>query len=72
MYDVSKINILKIKMSSYLNTLSLHVHLAFTKRSYIDNSKYLEANAQAMIVLKKTLSNVYLSKVSNCDSAFLV
>jgi len=47
-------------MSSYLKALGLHVYLATTKRSYIDNGKYAEANAQAMIALKQTLSKDYL------------
>ena len=59
-------------MSSYLKALRLHVYLATTKRSYIDNGKYLEANAQAMIALKQTLSNTYLSMISHCDSIFVV
>jgi len=36
-------------MSFYLKVLCLHIYLASTKRSYIENSKYLEANAQAMM-----------------------
>ena len=59
-------------MSSYLEAFGLHVYLATTKRSYIKNGKYLEANEQFMIALKKTLNNDYLFKVANCDSAFVV
>jgi len=47
-------------MSSYFKALGLHVYLATIKRSYIDNGKYVEANAQAMIALKQTLSKDYL------------
>ena len=50
-------------MSSYLKVLGLHVYLATNKKSYIENGKYLEANTQAMIALKQTLNNNYLSKV---------
>jgi len=32
-------------MSSYFKALGLYVYLAPTKRSYIDNGKYFEANA---------------------------
>jgi len=43
-------------MSSYLKALGLHVYLATTLKSYIENGKYLEANAQAMIALSKHLA----------------
>ena len=45
MYDVFNIDMWKFKMSSYLKALGLHVYLATTKKSYIDNDKYLGANA---------------------------
>ena len=50
----------------------MHVCLATTKKSYIDNGKYLEANAQAMDALKHTVSKKHLSLISHCDSAFAV
>jgi len=56
MYDVSNIDMCKFKMSAYLKTLGLHVYLATTKTSYLGNDKYLEANAQALKVLRHTLS----------------
>jgi len=59
-------------MSSYLKVLGLHVYLTTTKKSYIENDKYLEANAQAMIELNQTLSNTHLFMVSHCDSTFVV
>ena len=59
MFDVSNIDMWKFKMSAYLKALGLHVYLATTKKSYIDNGKYLEANAQAMDALKHTLSKKY-------------
>ena len=59
-------------MCSYLKVLRLHVYLVATKKSYIDNGKYVEANAQVMIALKQILSNAYLSEVSHCDSTFAV
>ena len=44
MYDVSNIDMRKFKMSAHLKALGLHVYLASTKKSYLDNDKYLEAN----------------------------
>jgi len=72
MFDVSNIDMCKFKMSSYLKTLGLHVYLATTKRSYIDNGKYFKANAQAIIVLKKILNNNYISRISHRYSTFTV
>ena len=53
MFDVSNIDMWKLKMSMYLKTLSLHVFLAATKKSYLDNSKHIEANAQALEALRQ-------------------
>ena len=72
MYDVFNINMWKFKMSAYLKALRLHVYLFTTKKSYIDDGKYLEANAQAMHALRQSLSKEYLSMISHCDSDFLV
>jgi len=46
MFDVSNIDIWKLRMSTYLKTLGMHVYLATTKKSYLGNNKYIEANAQ--------------------------
>ena len=59
-------------MSAYLKALGLHVYLATTKKSYLDNNKHIEANAQALEALRSTLSKEYLCLVSHCDSAFTV
>ena len=56
----------------YLKTLGMHVDLAATKKSYLGNSKHIEANAQALMALRSTLSKEYLFMVSYCDSAFAV
>jgi len=40
------------------------------QKSYIDNGKYFEADAQVTITLKKTLNNDYISRIGNSDSAF--
>ena len=50
----------------------MHVYLATTKKSYFDNDKYIEANVQAMEVLKHTLRIEYIFLISHCDSAFTV
>ena len=72
MFDVSSIDMWKLRMSAYLKTLGLHVYLAATKKSYLDNSKHIEANTQALMALRNTLSKDYLSMISHCDSAFAV
>ena len=71
-FDVSNIDVWKIKMSMYLKTIGLHVFLAATKKSYLGNSKHIEANAQAITALRITLSKEYLMIVSHCDSPFAV
>jgi len=50
----------------------LHVHLTTTKKSYLDNDKHIEANAQDMKALKHTLSKEYFSLISHFNSAFAV
>ena len=72
MFDASNIVVWKARMSMYLKTLGLHVFLAATKKSYLGNSKHIEANAQALEALRSTLNKEYLCLVSNCDSAFSV
>ena len=72
MFDVSNIDVWKLRMSAYLKPLGLHVFLAATKKSYLSNSKHIEANAQSLEALRNTLSKEYLYVVSHCDSAFTV
>ena len=50
----------------------MHVYLAATKKSYLGNSKHIEANAQTLEALRCTLSNGYLCMLSHFDSAFIV
>ena len=45
MFDVSNIDVWKLKMSMYLKTLGMHVYLATTKKSFLSNDKDIEANA---------------------------
>ena len=59
-------------MSAYLKALGLHVYLATIKKSYLSNSKHIDANAQVLEALRRTLSKEYLSMVSHCDFAFTV
>ena len=61
MFDISDINMWKLRMSMYLKTLGFHVFLASTKKSYLDNSKHIEAKAQVLMALRNTLSKDYLS-----------
>ena len=61
MFDISNIDMWKFKMSTYLKALRLHVYLATTKKSYIDNGKYLEADVQAIDALKHTLCKEHIS-----------
>ena len=72
MFDISNINMWKLKMSMYQKTLGFHVHLAITKEFYLGNSKHKKANAQALKALRKSLSKEYLNMISHCDSAFTV
>ena len=50
----------------------MHVFLAATKKSYLGNSKHIEANTQALKALRTTLNKEYLMMISHCDSAFTV
>ena len=72
MFDVSNIDVWKIRMGTYLKTLGMHVYLATTKISYLGNDKHIEANVKALEALRITLSKDYLMTVSHCDSAFVV
>jgi len=50
----------------------MHVCLTTNKKSYLGYSKHIEANVQALMALRKTLSKEHLSIISHCDSAFAV
>ena len=43
-------------MSYHLKAIGIKVYLAITKKSYLSNSKHIEANAQALEALRKSLS----------------
>ena len=55
MFDVSNINIWKLRMSMYLKTLGMHVYRATTKKPSLGNDKHIEANALALEALRQTL-----------------
>ena len=57
-------------MSAYLKALGLHVYLATTKKNYFGKDKYIEANAQALIALRQSLSKDCLSMIFYCNFAF--
>ena len=59
-------------MSWHLKAIGWKVYLAITKESYLRNRKHIEANAQALEALRKSLSKEYLNMISHCDSAFAV
>ena len=69
MFNVSNIDIWKLRMSMYLKTLGLHVFLAATKKCYLGNHNHIGANTQALEAIRSTLSKDYLMHVSNLDSA---
>ena len=52
MFDVSNIDVWKIRISAYLKALGLHVFLAAIKKSYLGNSNHIEANTQALEALR--------------------
>ena len=54
MFDVSKINIWKVRMSWHLKDIGWQVYLAVTKECYLGNSKHKKANAQALKALRKS------------------
>ena len=72
MFDILNIQTWKVKMSIYLKALGIHVYFATIKDSYFSNSKYLKANSKSIHTLKSTLSDDYLYRLSNFDSAFIV
>ena len=65
-FDIFNIQTWKVKMSLFLKGLGIHVYLATT---YVNNSKYIEANSKALHALKSALNDEFLSRVSNIDSA---
>ena len=48
-------------MNAFFKALGLHAYLAPTKKSYVDNGNYSDANTQALHALRKTLNEGHLS-----------
>ena len=72
LFDILNIQTWKVKMSLYLKALGIHVYFSTTRDSYCLNGKNIEANTKALHALRSTLNDVYLSRVANLDSAFVV
>ena len=72
MFDILNIQTWKAKMSMYLKALGIYVYFATMKDSYFIDGKNLKTNAKTIHVLKSTLNDDYLCRVSNFDSAFVV
>ena len=51
MFDISKIDIWKVRMTWYLKAIGWQVYLAIIKESYLKNSKHKKANVQALKAL---------------------
>jgi len=71
-FDILNIQTWKVKMSLYLKVLGIHIYFAITRDSYCLNGKNIEANVEALHALRSTLNDIYLSRVANLDSAFVV
>ena len=72
LFDISKIDIWKVRMSWHLKAIGYKVYLTITKESYLTNNMHIEANALALEALRKSLSKEYLNMVSHCVFAFAV
>ena len=72
MFDISKIDTWKILMSWHLKAISYKVYLAITKKSYLSDSRHIEANALALKALRASLNKEYLHVFSHYESAFAV
>ena len=71
-FGILNIQTWKVKIFLYLKALGIHVYFSTIKDSYCLNGKHLEANAKTIHALKSTLSDDYLCRISNFDSAFIV
>ena len=71
MFDISKIDIWKVRMSWHLKAIGWQVYLVVTKESFLGNGKHKKANAQALKALRKSLSKEYLNMVSHCNLSLI-
>ena len=67
-FDILNIQTWKVKMSLYLKALGIHVYFATTREDYCLNGKNNETTTKALLALKSTLNDDYLSRISNIDS----
>ena len=72
MFDISKIDTWKVRMSWHLKVIGYKVYLAITKESYLSNSLHIEANALSLKALRASLRKEYLNMISHYNSAFAV
>ena len=72
MFDISKIDIWKVRMSWHLKAIGWKVYLTITKESYPNDSKHKKANALALKALRASLDKDCLHVFAHYDSAFAV
>ena len=72
MFDFSRHDIWKAKMSSHLKTLGHLVYQASTIESFPNSSKHKKANALALKTLRASLNEDLLHVFDHYDSAFAV
>ena len=72
MFDISRLDIWKAKMSCHLKALGHKVYQAITKESYPNDSKHKKANALALKALRASLDKDLLHVFAHYDSAFAV
>ena len=72
MFDISKLDIWKAKMSSHLKALGSRVYQVITKETYPNDSKHKKANALALKTLRASLNENFLYVFAHYDSAFTV
>ena len=72
MFDFSRHDLWKAKMSSHLKSLGHLVFQATTQESYPNASKHKKANALALKTLRASLNEDLLHVFAHYDSAFAV
>ena len=72
MFDFSRHDIWKAKMSCHLKSLGHLVYQATTQESYPNHSKHKKANALALKTLRASLNEDLLHVFAHYDSAFAV
>ena len=72
MFDFSRHDFWKAKMSCHLKSLGHLVYQATTQESYPNASKYKKANALALKTLRASLNEDLLHVFAHYESAFVV